>query len=60
VYSSISNMQNNVFLLGRIFTKDIFNFNNELLIKAHTIINKKHLKEVNKFGKLRELMLFSK
>ncbi|MCQ2555707.1 MAG: PRC-barrel domain-containing protein [Clostridia bacterium] len=58
--TSTSNMQNNEFLLGRICTKDIFNFNNELLIKAHTIINKKHLKEVNKFGKLRELMLFSK
>ncbi|MBR6778540.1 MAG: hypothetical protein IKM43_00085 [Clostridia bacterium] len=48
------------FLLGRICTKDIFNFNNELLIKAHSIVNKKNLKEINKFGKLRELMLYSK
>ncbi len=48
------------FLIGRICTKDIFNFNNEILIKAHSVINKKHLKEINKFGKLRELMLFSK
>ena len=40
--------------------KDIFNFNNELLIKAHSVINKKNLKEINKFGKLRELMLYSK
>lgn len=53
-------IQNADFLLGRVCTKDIFNFNNEILIKAHTIINKKNLKEVNKFGKLRELMLYSK
>lgn len=48
------------FLIGRICTKDIFNFNNEILIKAHTIINKKNLKDLIKFGKVRELMLFSK
>jgi len=54
------NQQNADFLLGRVCTKDIFNFNNEVLIKAHTVINKKNLKEVNKFGKLRELMLFNK
>ena len=48
------------FLLGRICTKDIFNFNNEILIKADSIINKKNLKEISKFGKLRELMLYSK
>ena len=52
--------QNTNFLLGRICTKDIFNFNNELLIKAHSVINKKNLKEINKYGKLRELMLYSK
>ncbi len=56
----IKNNQNADFLLGRICTKDIFNFNNEILIKAHTVINKKNLKEINKFGKLRELMLYSK
>lgn len=54
------NLQNSDFLLGRVCTKDIFNFNNEILIKAHAIINKKNLKEINKYGKLRELMLFSK
>ena len=48
------------FLIGRICTKDIFNFNNEILIKAHAVITRKILKEVNKFGKLRELMLYSK
>lgn len=52
--------QNANFLVGRVCTKDIFNFNNELLIKAHTVITKKNLKEINKFGKLRELMVFSK
>ncbi len=52
--------QNSNFLLGRVCTKDIFNFNNELLIKAHAVVNKKNLKEINKYGKLRELMLFSK
>ncbi len=55
-----SNTQNADFLIGRVCTKDIFNFNNELLIKAHAIINKKNLREINRFGKLRELMLFSK
>lgn len=48
------------FLIGRVCTKDIFNFNNELLIKAHSIVTKKNLQEVNKFGKLRELMLYLK
>ena len=48
------------FLIGRVCTKDIFNFNNELLIKAHSVVNKKNLKEINKFGKIRELMLYSK
>ncbi len=55
-----STIQNADFLLGRICTKDIFNFNNELLIKEHAVINKKNLKEINKYGKLRELMLFCK
>lgn len=53
-------MQTTDFLLGRVCTKDIYNFNNELLIKAHGIINKKNLKEINKYGKLRELMLYTK
>ncbi len=48
------------FLLGRICTKDIFNFNNELLIKANAVVNKKNLKEISKFGKLKELMIYSK
>ncbi len=48
------------FLVGRICTKDIFNFNNELLIKANSVINKSSLKMIDKFGKLRELMLYSK
>lgn len=48
------------FLIGRVCTKDIFNFNNELLIKAYGVVNKKNLKEINKFGKLRELMLYLK
>lgn len=48
------------FLIGRICTKDIFNFNNELLVKSHAVITSKHLKEINKFGKVRELMLYSR
>lgn len=55
-----TNLQNSDFLLGRICTKDIFNFNNEVLVKSHSVITKKVLKEVNRYGKLRELMLFSK
>ena len=51
--------QNTDFLVGRVCGKDIFNFNNELLIKAHSIINAKNLKEIKKFGKLRELMLYT-
>lgn len=53
-------IQNANFLLGRVCTKDIFNFNNEILIKAHSVVNKKNLKEINRFGKLRELMLYCK
>ncbi|MBR2969972.1 MAG: PRC-barrel domain-containing protein [Clostridia bacterium] len=48
------------FLLGRICIKDIFNFNNELLIKANSVVNKKNLKDIKRFGKLRELMLYIK
>lgn len=54
------NLQNGDFLLGRICLKDIFNFNNEVLIKAHAIVTKKNLKEIKKYNKLRELMLFCK
>lgn len=53
-------IQNSDFLIGKICTKDIFNFNNELLIKAHAVVNKKILKEINRYGKLRELMLYCK
>lgn len=53
-------VQNEDFLIGRTCLKDIFNFNNEILIKAHGIVNKKNLKEVKKFGKLRELMIYLK
>ena len=53
-------INNSDFLLGRTCYKDIFNFNNELLIKAHSVINKKNLKEITRFGKLRELIMFSK
>lgn len=52
--------QNPDFLIGRKCVKDIFNFNNEILIKANTLVNKRNLKEIKKFGKLRELMLYSK
>lgn len=58
--NKVTLIQNSDFLLGRVCLKDISNFNNELLIKAHGIINKKNLKEIIKFGKLRELMLFTK
>ncbi len=53
-------LQNADFLLGRICLKDIYNFNNELLIKAKGTVTKKNLKEINRFGKLRELMLYLK
>ena len=48
------------FLLGRICTKNIYNFNNELLIQENNKLTKKQLKEIIKFGKLRELMLYLK
>ena len=47
-------------LLGRVCLKDIINFNNEVLIKAQELVTKKNLKEINKYGKLRELMLYLK
>ena len=53
-------LESSEFLLGRVCVKDIFNFNNELLIKANSLVNKKNLKEINKYGKLRELMLYTK
>ena len=57
---STPQIQNNDFLIGRICTKDIYNFNNEILIKANTTVTKKNLKEINRFSKLRELMLYLK
>ena len=51
---------NSDFLLGRKCSKDILNFNNEVLIKANTTVTKKNLKEIKKFGKLKELMLYCK
>lgn len=58
--SQFQQNQNPDFLLGRVCTKDIYNFNNELLIKSNTIVNKKNLKDIKRFGKLRELMLYIK
>ncbi len=60
VDTQIQQNKNPDFLLGRICSKDIYNFNNELLIKANSIVNKKNLKEIKRFGKLRELMLYIK
>ena len=37
--------QNADFLIGRICLKDIVNFNNEILIKANSIVNKKSVYE---------------
>ena len=51
---------NTDFLIGRKCLKDIYNFNNEVLIKANSFVNKRNLKEIKKFGKIRELMLFCK
>ena len=50
----------NDLLIGRVCTKNIYDFNNDLLVKENSKINKKQLKEVIKFGKLRELMLYLK
>ena len=55
--SVVKEFANSDFLLGRRCVKDIYNFNNEILIKANGLINKRNLKEIKKFGKLRELML---
>jgi len=51
---------NSDFLIGRVCTKNIFNFNNEVLIKERDVVTKKVLKEITKFGKLRELMIYTK
>lgn len=56
----VNNKTSAEFLIGRTCIKDIYNFNNEILIKANGVINKRNLKEIKKFGKLRELMLYSK
>ena len=45
--------------IGKICTRDILNFNNEILIKAGTVITKKHISELKKYNKLNELKLFS-
>lgn len=61
IVSPPTNEQTNPnFLIGRICTKDIYNFNNELMVKKATKINKKHLKDASRYGKLREIMLYSR
>ena len=45
--------------IGRICTKDIVGFNNELLIRAGTPITKKHIAELKKYNKLNELKLYA-
>lgn len=55
-----ANEQNPDFLLGRICVKDIYNFNNELIIKSNSLITKKNLKEIKRYGKLRELMIYTR
>jgi len=60
VNNEIKSVDSSSMLLGRVCSKDILNFNNEILIKANGIVNKKNLKEIKKFGKLKELMLYIK
>ena len=49
----------NEVLLGRKCLKDIVNFNNEFIVKANSTITKRHIQQAKKYGKLKELMLFS-
>ena len=58
--NNMLSVKNADFLIGRRCVKDILNFNNEILIKANGVVNKKNLKEIKKFGKLKELMLYCK
>lgn len=53
---TISNT-NNIFLVGRKVTKDIFTFNNELLVKSGTTITERIVRLARLNGKLRELAL---
>ena len=48
---------NKSFLIGRKTTKDIFTFNNELLVKSGTIITERIVNIARLNGKLRELAL---
>ncbi len=48
---------NNNFLVGRKVTKDIFSFNNELLVKAGTTVTERIVRIARLNGKLRELAL---
>ena len=55
--SPIQSNLNNIFLVGRKVTKDIFSFNNELLIKANSIVTERVVRIARLNGKLRELAL---
>ena len=48
------------FLIGRYTTKDILNFNGEIIVKQNTKINTFVLDKAKHFGKLKELTAFSK
>ena len=60
IETCVTNFQNTDFLIGRTCVKNIYNFNNELLMKENCQVTKKALKEIIKFNKLRELMLYLK
>lgn len=52
-------VNNTSFILGRKVNKDIFGLNNDIIVKKNTKITQQVIKTASRFGKLKELMIFS-
>ncbi|MDD4350873.1 MAG: hypothetical protein PHP83_01650 [Clostridia bacterium] len=52
-------VNNTSFILGRKVNKDIFGLNNDIIVKKNTKITQQIIKNASRFGKLKELMIFS-
>ena len=52
-------VNNTSFILGRKVNKDIFGLNNDIIVKKIPKLLNKLSKNASRFGKLKELMIFS-
>ena len=59
-YLTSKQITNYNFLINRIITKDIKNFSGEIIANKDTIVSIKTINKLRRYGKLKELLLYSK